>query len=383
MVPLSIAIFMLFAPFEFGSETTATIYYVVIAMLFWTLYTTYVIPYMSLGAELASDYNGRNYIRMFNMIFGGLFMLLCTSGPTMVQTWGTAHGLTDRDAWGLSGAIFAAIALLCGIISHTLLRGKETDLIKNVSVEKGDNIFKTIKETLSIRPYRRLCIMTFLVFIGYVLSSSASVYLINYNCAMSGGQQAVFWIVYAVAYTAMVPFGSAIANKFGKKQSFISGTFITVILCVILFVLNIWNFAMAIVLVIIYQLGSTVLWTNYLAFAYDCAEVDEYKNGKRREGSLCAIVSFAQKLGSAIGTYSIGIVLTLTGYDAMALEQTAGALRGISGCSTLGVAVSGVIGILLMMKYPIGKKEYDLILQANEDKKAGKAVDETAFRHCL
>ncbi|NLD19111.1 MAG: MFS transporter [Clostridiales bacterium] len=383
MVPLAIVVFLLFAPFDLGTGALAVAYYVVVAMAFWTLYTTYVIPYMSLGAELTADYNGRNYIRMFNMICGGLFMLLCTSGPTVVQTWGTAAGMSVRGAWGVSGAIFGAIALICGIVAYNMLKKAPLITPEAGEAEKHESIFAVLKETLSIKPYRRLCIMVFLMFIGYILASSASVYLIIYNCSMSGGQQAIYWFVYAIAYILMVPVGSAIANKLGKKQSFMFGTAFTIVCCLILFFVNQWNFTMSMVYVIVTQLGSTCLWTNYLAFAYDCAEIDEYKNGKRREGSLCAVVSFAQKFGSALGTYGIGVVLTLTGYDAMIMEQSTTALYGISGCCTIGIVVSGIIGMIIMAGYPVGKKEYDLIMKAKEDKKAGRDVDESGFSNCL
>ena len=36
-----------------------------------------------------------------------------------------------------------------------------------------------------------------------------------------------------------------------------------------------------------------------------------------------------------------------------------------------------------MSRYPVNPKEYDLILQAIEDKKAGREVDESGFKHCL
>ena len=133
----------------------------------------------------------------------------------------------------------------------------------------------------------------------------------------------------------------------------------------------------------IFQFGSTLYWTTYLAFAYDCVEIDDYINGKRREGSMCAIVSFAQKFGSAIGTYTVGAMLTAVGYDAMAEVQTHSAETGILGLCTLLPAASAVIAILLMSRYPVNPKEYDLILQAIEDKKAGREVDESGFKHCL
>lgn len=386
IVPLAIVIFLLFAPFHFPGVVTATIYYLIIAALFWTLYTTYVIPYMGLGGEITTDYNGRIWIRMSNMIFGGLFMLLCTSGPTVVAGWGAEHGLSDSASWGISGAVFGAIALIFGVISWAATKGTETplaDLEETARPENRESIIHTLKETFKIRSYRQLCIATFFFFIGQVASGVALVYLLIYNCGMDDTQQALFWLIYAVAYTAMVPVGSVLAAKLGKKKAFILGQAVTVVLTILFFIIRVDSFADSIIYVTIFQFGSTLYWTTYLAFAYDCVEIDDYVNGKRREGSMCAIVSFAQKFGSAIGTYTVGAMLTAVGYDAMADVQTHAAETGILGLCTLLPAASAVIAILLMSRYPVNPKEYNLILQAIEDKRAGREVDESGFKHCL
>lgn len=98
---------------------------------------------------------------------------------------------------------------------------------------------------------------------------------------------------------------------------------------------------------------------------------------------LLAIVSFAQKFGSAIGPYATGSLLALVGYNADLIQQTEGALRGICALCTLAPVVGCVVAVLFMLKYPIDKNAYDAIITAIADKKAGKEVDETPFKNCL
>ena len=50
---------------------------------------------------------------------------------------------------------------------------------------------------------------------------------------------------------------------------------------------------------------------------------------------------------------------------------------------TVDPAAGAFIAILFMLKYPVGPKEYELIVKAVEDKKAGKDVDEAPFAECL
>ena len=382
IIPLALFIYLIFAPMEVG-EGLLNAYYVVFAALFWTCYTTYVIPYMSLGAEMTTDYNGRNYIRMYNMIGGGIFMLLCTSGPMVVLEKCLEAGFTERYAWGASGGIFGFIALICMFICWIATKGKENPVIQKTNAGKKESVITVIKETLQIAAYRKLCVMTFIFMAGMIVASSAVVYLLSYNCGLDEGQQSLYWLVYAIVYIVMVPIGSAIANKFGKKVAFEIGVGITSISCIVFYINGISTFTEVCIYTAILQLGSTVFWTNYLAFAYDVAEIDEYKNGKRREGSLCAVVSFAQKFGSAIAMYLTGTLLVIVGYDAELEIQTPEALKGICMLCTLAPAICGIIAMGIMAKYPVTRKSYDALVEAIELRKQGKEVDEEPFRNLL
>ena len=67
----------------------------------------------------------------------------------------------------------------------------------------------------------------------------------------------------------------------------------------------------------------------------------------------------------------------------MAAEQTGEALTGILGLSTIAPAIGGIFAIIIMARYPVTREIYDKIVKAAIDKKAGKEVDETPFKHCL
>lgn len=383
IVPLALLVFLIFEPFEIPSKVFATAYYVIIAVLFWTLYTTFVIPYASLAAEMTDSYRERYYLRVANMICGGLFMLMCSSGPMVVWQWGIDHGMTDRASWGLSGIIFGAITLLFGLLCWIFTKGTEQQASDELLESNRESIFTAIRETLSMKPYRKLCLGCLFFFLGDVAGYSATVYLLTYNCAMTAGQQTVFWLVYSIAYTAMVPVGGLFVSRYGKKIALMIGMGFMTALCLFFFMINVDSFVKVCILYVLVMFGACMVWTTYFAFAYDCAELDEYMHGKRREGSLVAVVSLAQKLGSAIGTYAIGIMLAAVGYDAGAAQQSPGTLRGILSLSTLLPAAGALVMLIIMAGYPINRKEYDCILRANADRKAGRPADESGFRNCL
>lgn len=105
---------------------------------------------------------------------------------------------------------------------------------------------------------------------------------------------------------------------------------------------------------------------------YDCAELDEYVTGKRREGAITGFSSFMQKFGSAIGMYVTGGLLSLLGYDGTAEVQTQQALQGIITVNTLIPGILFMVGTVFIILYPVTKERFQNLLEAIEYKKEGK-----------
>lgn len=61
----------------------------------------------------------------------------------------------------------------------------------------------------------------------------------------------------------------------------------------------------------------------------ECAEYNEWKGRPRMEGTMSSVRSLAGKVGAAVGTASLGILLTVVGYDGTLTAQSAGTLMGI------------------------------------------------------
>lgn len=381
-IPLSIVIFLIFAPVPV-SGSQGNIYYVIMAILFWTFYKIYVIPYMSLGGEITTDYNGRNLIRMYNMITGGILMLLCTSGPMFVLDKCLNMGYSERFSWGVSGAVFGALTLICTGICLIATKGKENIALQAMNDEKRESVITVMKEIFQIGAYRRLCLMTMIIMLGFIVASTACVYLLTYNCGLNEAQQSLFWVIYAVIYIIAVPVGSMIANKFDKKKAFLFGNAVTVAAMLYFTFTGVTSFAEVVVYTIFYQFGSTVFWTMYITFAYDVTAVDEYRTGKGRAGSIIAIVSFCQKFGSAVAMYLTGTLLGVIGYNGELAEQSAGTLSGINMFCTLSPAIGCFVALLIMAGYPISRKKYDALIEAIDARKEGRDYTSEEFKDLL
>ena len=79
-IPYAICTFLLFNNVDFGTNAKFA-YFVVLAILFWSCYKTYVIPFFALGAELTDDFNERTSLRAWASVFLQLAVMLASAAP--------------------------------------------------------------------------------------------------------------------------------------------------------------------------------------------------------------------------------------------------------------------------------------------------------------
>lgn len=96
----------------------------------------------------------------------------------------------------------------------------------------------------------------------------------------------------------------------------------------------------------------------------DSVDYNEWKFGKRTEGTLYAGYSFANKVGMAIGSAMVGYVLAFSGYDATNVTNSA-----VNSINILYYAVPIVFSILQIAAisfYKLDKLHPQIVLELNE-----------------
>ena len=99
-----------------------------------------------------------------------------------------------------------------------------------------------------------------------------------------------------------------------------------------------------------------MIWAN-ITDVIDDAEV---KNGKREDGTIYAVYSFARKVGQALAGGLSGYAMGLIGYQSAAKVQTAEVLKGLYTISTLVPALLFFcVTFMLVVVYPLNKKKVE------------------------
>lgn len=384
ILPYIIIIALLFFPVE-GSEIFKNIYYVALGVSLWTCYTTWSIPYLSLVTDMTIDYDQRNDLRMFNVLFACLFMAICLSGTLVIQKKCLEMGYSEKVGWAVSGAVFAVITGIAIFICWNGMRGNEnTNYYDDESIEKRENFFKVLKETLKIKVFRQVCLMTFIAVAGVTIVEAVQMYLFKNNLNMDEGDIAGFYLLYSIVGFAGVPIISKLTNAFGKKEVFVVISFFGGAGALVFWQIGITSYiALVIYILLFFLLFSGTFWLVYVTFAYDVAEISTYKYGKRRDGSIIAIVDLVYKAGAALATFLTGLLLSAIGYNESAAQQSESVLNGINMITTLPAAITIILSGLIILKYPVTKKRYNAMVEAMKAREERKEYSEEGFEKLL
>ncbi len=382
--PLAIVTFLLFVPNEFAG-VAQTVYYILMAVLLWTFYTTFSVPYAALGAEITHDYNERNTIRMIVGLCAYPFVTLCNSGPMWIQAWLLPQGVDIKTCWGIAGACGGVLIIVCGLILYFATRGREDmSYLQKVEVNKPrESVIQTYKELFKIKAYRNLIFTGIFYIIGYTLFSGVGVYMMTYCANLGPAEQGTFWSVYTIFAICCTPISIIVANKIGsKKLTLIIFSLIFCVNGVLFYIIGITSLAHVLANGFMIALSTSAFFGLYYATVYDVCELDEFVNGKQRQGSVVAVAQFFQKAGGALATSGTGWMLAAFGYTGMGAESTE-TVNGILMMATIIPAVFVLISMLIFMRYPINKKEFDAIRDALAKKKAGEEYSTEGFERAL
>jgi len=388
-VPYAAVTWLLFTNFDFGSDMTKNIYFVVMAILFYTAMTFTEVPFYSLGAEITTDFDDRTRVRVVSSFFVYVAVLIAVNLPNMVTAQVEKAGGTPQQGWSyaaLIGGIVAAVAL---VICWRATRGRELVVGEKTEAEVGaemtvdKNIFKAFIDELKIKPVKFIVLANLLYLLGFSIFSGVTVYVLLYLAGADPVTLSIVMSVLPIATILWLPLINKLSVAWGKKKAYIVLIGVIAIAMLIFFTLGIYTPVSIAIFQAIAALGNGAFWTLCFSMAYDTVEVDEWVNNKRREGILVAYMSFAQKIGTALAMWLSGLLLEYIGYDGTAATQTEGALSGLSALYTWIPAIFIVVSIISVIRYPLTKKKHMAITEALALRKEGKPYDTKEFEDLI
>ena len=159
---------------------------------------------------------------------------------------------------------------------------------------------------------------------------------------------------------ALAPLAVPLVRRFGKKELGVFGSFCGAVACFALFFLHtrsVWTY---IIVNFFGFLGFGIFNLIMWAIITDIIDDREVQSGRREDGTVYAVYSFARKGGQAIAGGLGGWALGWIGFDSSAQVQTSAVTEGIYTIATLLPAILyTAVGLSLLFIYPLSRRRVE------------------------
>ncbi len=296
-------------------------------------YTIANVPYGSMLSLVTEDSGERSQLSTWRSI-GSMFGNLLPQIILPILIWEKAFDENEKPVLNELGEqvevlvgnrVFIA-ALIMGVLGFIAFMF----MIKKITIRVDENTVKTTESTekfnilkafvnfIKNRPALGATLAAMAMFLGMNSATTATtiMFATYFNKASLSG------LVMAIGFVPMLffmPFIKKIVEKYGKKESAAVGAFVSVLGGVLMFVFPLLsNKTVALVIYIlalsIFGIGLGIYTCVSWAFMADAIDYNEWKTGKREEGTIYSLHSFFRKLAQGVGPSIVLLLMGLLGY---------------------------------------------------------------------
>ena len=362
ILPIGLTFVMVFSPPEglSGSWLIAWMAFGVIG--FYSAMTVFIVPHMSLGAELTQNYHERSRLyglRHIAFTVGSIFSLF--SIKLLIDAEQQGEEAVRRMAFELS---VAAALITGGMIVYAVVKLRERSDFQGRVQQSPFKAFRDVWQN----PHARLVlVVSFIEHVGSAVIALLTLYIAQYVVGRAV-LAPLFILAYMIPSSLSVPMWLPLSRKFGKIRLWIFSMLLTG-----------FSFAGMFSLPFIETLDAKV--TTIFIFAFfaglaagcggtiapsvqsDIIDYDEYKTGERKEGSYFAAFNFVFKSAAGVMIVVTGFVLQFSGFVPNQ-EQTMTVQVVMVSLYGLLPLVCYVTGALIFSRFTLNEEEHARIRAA-------------------
>lgn len=352
--------------------------------LFRTTSAVFRIPYLSLGAELSSDYHERTKIVGYRSFFG-----LCgTLGAATLSFLlffpdGGNSGVDpklDYQGYPAMGMAFGLVMTLTGLISVAGTWRHRFYLSGRKPIVDSDDrhFFRGFLLALRNPVFRKIWLSFSIFFLAVVMTSVTSIHFYNWYVEVRDSEtiSQLQMVLYLGALFG-VPVWVWIARYFEKSRLYgasIVGTIVLLVCATLLFgegsFFGTRNAPPLIIGNLVAGIFVSAVWILPGSMLADVGDLDEFETGYRREGLFFGILNFGEKLAAGFSILLGGILLDhFVGLVPGQLEQSAVTQSRVGLIYGIVPALLLVISAAVLWGYSLDSRKLESIQEALRKRK--------------
>ncbi|MEC8330131.1 MAG: MFS transporter [Verrucomicrobiota bacterium] len=297
------------------TEQTKSIYFICLALIFFTTYTIYSVPFRALATEMTPDYEERTNIRVYSAFFNKLFMFMLPWIFPLSQSQLFNDPVTGiRTLAALSSVLILVSGIICARFPQeryhkVALQQEKVKLLPSFLSLIKDPAFLLLHGIGVFLLCSILLVATFGLYVNMF-------YVWEGNIAGGSRYFAISQNILQVLGIVMLAVISRYLVKIEKKKLILLSLSLALLGSLARwFTYNKGIPELLFIDPFFFAPAYTVFWAIFLSMLGDYCDYDEFKNGNRREGVFSAISGWIMKAGSSLAFGASGILLAWTHFS--------------------------------------------------------------------
>jgi GPH family glycoside/pentoside/hexuronide:cation symporter len=347
-VPLGMSFMLVWTPpVTSGQVFWFTLYFLLTAIFFDTMFNLTMVNWSSLFPELFRTPQERSMASAWKQMFGIVGLVAGLALPTMIAS---------AIGWPAMGVVFGMVSivtLLTTIPSMELKKRKaERQTAESIS-EAGLPVGKALRYTLVNRSFVTFVAMRFFVQFAFTMLTADLSFYVKYNLGLGGTEQSLLLLATLAVALPLVYAWGWLVPRLGAARAAILAISLFGLALIPFYFAKTFLFALVVALCLGVGLSGILMLTDVLIS--DIIDEDHLKTGVRREGMFYGIHGLIVGLCTPAQAIVTTLVLLASGYVSSG-QQPASALVGFKVMITVIPIVALVIGLLCFLPYPLKRQ---------------------------
>ncbi len=357
------------------TESGKLIYAYITYTLMMMIYTVVNVPYASLLGVISSEIKERNILSSFRMFFAyaGSFITFMLLQPLVnlfasILERGNAvkaaveGGISTHPvAWTMAVAV---IGVLCALLFFFCFKWTK-ERVKAADESKDNaSVWEDLKHLFGNGPWWILLASGVAALLFNSIRDGVALFYFTdyvtdtYSSSSIGWTIGTIYLLVGQASNMVgVALAAPVANKIGKKLTYMGAMAIAALLSIIFFRLGPGQIVMILVFQVLISICAGIIFPLLWSMYADIVDYQELKTGRRATGLILSSSSMSQKFGWAIGGAITGWLLAAFGYNQDVAVQSENAIYGVRLMMSYLPSIGCILAVVAVSLYPLGENK--------------------------
>lgn len=299
---------LLWLPVNFSSQVSRMLFATVSYLLYNTVASIIAVPYSSMSTEVTADFHECNKVNIMRLVFSLASTALCTLLPSLLFEDSIKRNLPFTGTYFM--LVFGFGALFAVPVIITALKVKERVPYED---KRSTVSFEAFAKPFQVSSFRKLMQLYLAQAVTLDMVSAVVMYYSLY--VAKGMSTTVFLGAFLGVQLIMFPFFSRLVGRVGKTKIYRFGLPLAIAgsLCIAIYPAG-WTVLGIYGITVLTALGFAGAQAMSWIIFPDVVDITEMGLKERITGSLSGVMAFVRTISTAVATFLIGNMLSITGF---------------------------------------------------------------------